>query len=210
MKRSVFYFGPSARPTNVHTDPGLAEACFVKNEVGAPHTSIAVLLTVSWSPARASDKKQAFEEHEGDALDLFVAPWASAAAARAIMRQVVGALPPRTLAVALVSEDTACVLPDEARIPAVRLDWLVEVGATPLAFERALALLEGRDEIVWYTARKRRWGCAVVPVWAVPACMRCWGHPPEMVAAWRAQIECQLISRRTAYPDGLDWLRRLK
>lgn len=210
MKRSVFYFGPAGRPTDVHADPDLPEVCFVKNEIGASHTSVAVLLPFSWRPTRASGQKQEFEEHEGAHLDLFVAAWTSAASARSIARQIVAEMVPRTLAVALVSEDMECVLPEPARVPGVRLDWLVEVGATPLTFERAIALMERREDTIWYTDQRKRWACAVVPIWAVPACMRCWGHAPEMIATWRAQIERQLMARRAAYPEGLDWLRRLK
>ena len=203
MRRSVFYFGETARPTSVHTDPGLDDVCFVKNEIGAPHTAICVLVPFSWQPATSRNAKTAeFEEHEGRGLDLFVTARGSPARARAVARQIACEMVPRTLAVALVSEDTEIVLPRAARVPAVPLLWLVEVCATPIGFERAVLLLgELAQTAVAYTAPARRWAHAVVPICDVPACMLRWGHPRELVDALRAQIERQLLARRAAYPD---------
>lgn len=211
MRRSVFYFGGSARPTNVHTDHDLDDLCFVKNEIGAPHTAICILVPFSWKPTRQNEKKAEFEEHEGGDLDLFVTKSESFYHARVIARQIVSPMVPRTLSVALVSEDTDVVLPATGRVPAVPLAWVVEVCATPHTFVEAIVLLGDRArQLIAYTGPKQKWACAVVPIWAVPACMLRWGHRRELVDAWRAQIERQLMSRRSAYPDGLEEMRKLK
>ena len=210
MRRRVFYFGPSGHPCHVHGDPGLPEISFVKNEIGAPHAAIALLLPFSWKPASKADGGAAlsYETINAGEWDLLAARDEGVVKTRAAMRQIARAGLPRVLLVTLLSEDMPCTHPvaGAARIPAVRLAWAAEVGAAPLTLAQAKELLRPLGEVLW-TAED---GAQVLPMWAVPACMRQWGHPERDVQAWRAHVQCQLQSRMAAYPDGLAELGRLK
>lgn len=226
----MFYIGEKRDRTVVHADPKFFEhsraIVTLKNDLGLPYGSVAILLPVLFPPARRKTQMETTEvvssAHWGganckvhvvrpDAPDLMDGiKWISGCTLSYMAR------------ILAVAEPTECADADRQleTLPCIPMSWMLEFAAATHWTKRALEMVVQADAgrllrfvppdpaVRLWPPRPQNWAkTALVPIWAVPRLMEIWGYPWE-ADTWRAQIREQMLALARCYPSAAQYINK--
>jgi hypothetical protein len=222
---TVFYVGPRRESTVVHSDPGFFEhsgqIVTLKNDLGLPYGSIAILLPILFPPARSKTEMPTTEVVSAAGCRVFVVS-PDAPNLMDGIKWISGCTLSYMGRILAVAETTECMGADREleTLPCITMDWMLKFAAATHWPAKAVQMVEEAGAaaelrfvppetgVRHWPPRPANWRkAALVPIWAVPRLMEIWGYPWE-AGIWRLQIREQMLALARCYPNAARYINK--